>query len=241
MTRALLALQAATQFEITPARRLRCNNDPERGPAPRLYMAGCEEGWIGYVREDVPDDAARAFAETMAREPPLRGPGGSPRFAEDYRAIAGADEPLTANNFGPIHRLPRGTRAPVDAHTVSEGTPEGDALWERLLRDGIPAGLIAVGFADTSHFWSPWCVALADGEIAALAFAARKGTLAADIGVYTLEAYRGHGLAAAVTAAWSLLLPRHPMLFYSTSRDNIASQRVIAKLALPFVGESFRI
>jgi predicted GNAT family acetyltransferase len=80
-----------------------------------------------------------------------------------------------------------------------------------------------------------------DGAIAAIAFAARKGLLAADVGVFTLDAFRGRGLAAAVTAAWATLLPRHPMLFYSTTRDNLASQRVIAKLGLPFVGESFRI
>ncbi len=35
--------------------------------------------------------------------------------------------------------------------------------------------------------------------------------------------------------------PRHPVLFYSTHRDNLSSQRVIARLQLPFLGESLRI
>ena len=241
MTRALLALQAATLFEITPARRLKCTNDPDRAPAPLLYMAGCSEGWVGYVHEDVPDDAARAFAETMAREPSLTAAGGAPQFGEDYRAIIGAAEALTAHNYGPIHRIPRSRSVTANATVVCQGTPEGDALWTTLQRDGMPAALVAAGFTDTSHLWEPWCVALVDGAIAALAFAARKGLLAAEVGVYTLEHYRGRGLAGAVTAAWSGLLPRHPVLFYSTHRDNLASQRVIAKLGLPYVGESFRI
>jgi hypothetical protein len=158
VTRALLALQAATQFEITPARRLKCTNDPERTPAPLLYMAGCAEGWIGYVREDVAEDAARAFAETMTREPPLKSPGASPRFVADYCALAGGAEAPTAHNFGPIHRSPRGRTAATAAEIVCQGTPAGDALWERFCRDGVPDGLKDAGFTDPSHFWEPWCV-----------------------------------------------------------------------------------
>ena len=241
MTRALLALQAATRFRLTPDRRIRCENDPDLSPAPLLFMSGCEEGWIGYVREDVDDIAARAFDELILREPPVRSPGASPRFAYDYREIVGATAPLTEHNHGPIHRLPRGTLWPGDAKIVCHRTPEGTALRARILREGMPQGMLDAGFTDLSHFWEPWCVAL-DGEaIAAVAFAARKSTLAADVGVFTIEAHRGRGLAAAVTAAWSTLLPRQPMLFYSTHRDNTASRRVIAKLGLPFVGESFSL
>jgi len=239
VTRALLALQAATRFRLTPARRIHCENDPELSPAPLLYMSGCEEGWIGYVREDVDETAARAFDELILREPPVRSPGASPRFAEAYREIVGASEPLTTRNHGPIHRLPRGTRWPDAANIVCHGTPEGNALRARIVRDGMPREMIEAGFTDLSHFWEPWCVALADDGIAAIAFAARKSLLAADVGVYTIEAHRGRGLAAAVTATWSTLLPRQPALFYSTTRDNDASRRVIAKLGLPFVGESF--
>ncbi len=241
MTRALLALQAATRFRLTPARRIKSENDPDLSPAPMLYMSGCEEGWIGYVREDVEDIVARAFDELILREPPVRSPGASPRFAYDYREIVGATAPLTAHNHGPIHRLPRGTSWPSEANIVCHGTPEGHALRTRIVRDGMPREMIEAGFTDLSHFWEPWCVALAGDAIAAIAFAARKSLLAADVGVYTIEAWRGRGLAAAVTAAWSTLLPRQPALFYSTHRDNAASRRVIAKLALPFVGESFTL
>ena len=241
MTRALLALQAATQFKLSPDRRIEHANDPDRSPAPRLYMAGCAEGWVAYLREDVDDAAVRAIEELVLREPPLKGPGGGPRFAEDYREILGLPGGLTARNFGPVHRLPRGIRWSSDATIVCHGTARGDALRAKLARDGMPENLVEAGFTDLSHFWEPWCAALVDGEIAAVAFAARKGLLAADVGVYTLNDFRGRGYAAAVTVGWSTLLPRLPVLFYSTHRDNLSSQRVIARLGLPFLGESLRL
>lgn len=241
MTRALLALHAATRFRLTPGRRIQCENDPDLSPAPLLYMSGCEEGWIGYVREDVGQAAVLAFDELILREPPVRSPGPSPRFAEAYCEILGATAPLTPHNFGPIHRLPRDTSWPCEVEVVCHGTPDGNALRTRIVRDGMPREMIEAGFVDLSHFWEPWCVVLSGEAIAAIAFAARKSLLAADIGVYTIESHRGRGLAAAVVAAWSKLLPRQPVLFYSTHRDNAASQRVIAKMGLPYVGESFTL
>src|SRR5262249_15415237 len=160
-------------------------------------------------------DAARAdaIAGLVRQEPSLMAPGALPRFAERCREVL-EGEPLAPHNFGPVHRLPRGTRAPSGATIVREGSPEGDALVERIWREGMPQAMIDAGFVDLGHFWPPWCAAIVDGEIAAIAFCVRDGLMAREVGVYTLQAYRGRRLAAAVTAAWSTMHPRHPVLFY---------------------------
>jgi hypothetical protein len=238
--RALLTLQAHTLFEISPAGRMVRALDPDRSRAPQFYMVGGEEGWVGYARDDVDATRAAALSELVTREPPVRAPGATPRFAEHYRELLGC-EPLTDHNYGPLHRLPRGHAFASDAQLVREGTPEGEALMARIRSEGMPRGMFDAGFVDLSHFWSPWVVAMVADDIAAMAFCVRDGLMAREVGVYTVEAYRGRRLAAAVTAAWSAMHPRHPVLFYSTHRDNLASQRVIARLQLPFLGESMRI
>jgi hypothetical protein len=238
--RALLALQAHTLFEISPRQRIVRTRDPGNAPAPRLYMAGGADGWVGYVRDTVDDARAIGISQLVRQEPPVTAPGATPRFVDQYRNIL-QSALLTEHNFGPVYRLPRGIACASDATIVRENSAEGRALVARIRRDGMPAALVDAGFADLSHFWSPWCVAAAGDQIAAIAFCARDGLMAREIGVYTLSAYRGRGLGAAVTAAWSAMHPRHPVLFYSTHRDNRSSQRVIERLKLPFIGESFRL
>lgn len=242
MSEALLALQAATMFALSPAGRILRLNSPDDVAPPRMYLAGCASGWIVRLRHDVDNETTAAIEALAGQEPPVTAPGATPRFAERYRALLGVSEPLTSRNFGPIHLLPHDTAWTSDVAIVAQGTPEGDALTARIVRDGMPARLIAAGFTDLTHFWEPWCVALAGGEIAAIAFAARLGPHAADIGVYTLRDFRGQGFAAAVTASWSALPAlRERTLFYSTHRDNPSSQRVIARLGLSFLGESMRL
>jgi hypothetical protein len=149
---------------------------------------------------------------------------------------------LSPHSFGPIHLLPHGTAWKGDVAIAAQGTPEGDALVARLAKDGMPPSLVEAGFNDLSDFWEPWCVALIGGEIASIAFAARLGPGAADIGVHTMREFRGRGFATAATAAWSALpMLQTRTLFYSTHRDNRSSQRVIARLELPFLGESMRV
>jgi predicted GNAT family acetyltransferase len=55
----------------------------------------------------------------------------------------------------------------------------------------------------------------------------------AEAGVWTRPDHRGAGLAAAATVAWWELERRQrEVIFYSTGRENFASQAVAAKLRL---------
>ncbi len=237
----LLAIDAAALF-VTAAGRLLRQNDSEHSPAPAMFFAGCAAGNIFALRSDVSAPVAQQIEALVAREPPFAERGAIPLFIDRYRELLAPGAPIPARAFAQIHRLPRAHRFDHHATIVRQGTTEGDKLFAELKRHGLPASLRAMGFADVSHFWEPWCVALVRDNIAAIAFAARLGESGAEIGVATLPEFRGRRLAAAVTAGWSSL-PQlgQRELFYSTTRDNVASQHVIARLGLPLVGVCMRL
>ena len=108
--------------------------------------------------------------------------------------------------------------------------------------DGIPEAWFDLGFHGVADFWPPWCVALREGQIASIAFAARLGDTGAELGVATVHAHRGRGYAAAATAGWSRLESlRSRALFYSTDQINLSSKRVMARLRLRLLGASLRL
>ena len=72
----------------------------------------------------------------------------------------------------------------------------------------MPRHVVDAGFANVRDFWTPWCVALDGGVIAAVAFAARLGARGAEVGVHTFPDWRSRGPAAAVMAKWTY----HPEL-----------------------------
>ncbi|MUL83709.1 MULTISPECIES: GNAT family N-acetyltransferase [unclassified Mycolicibacterium] len=56
--------------------------------------------------------------------------------------------------------------------------------------------------------------------------------------MWTLPGLRGRGLAASVVAAEATqCAERAPRVYYSTSVDNMSSQRVAERLGLPRIGE----
>jgi len=90
--------------------------------------------------------------------------------------------------------------------------------------------------------FGPWCVAVIDEKIAPIAFAARLSDLGAELGLATAKAFRGRGFASAATAGWSRLSAlQSRVLFYSTGRNNISSQRVAVHLGLQLRGASLQI
>ena len=235
----LLQIDAASTFVLTPEGRIACENEPGAPPGPRLFVAGCRGGHVVLARRDVdPAIAARAQALMEAAPPWFEAEMPLPCLDELMALLA----PVQAISRSIIYCLPHSVAFEARADFVCSGTPASDALLARLAEAGMPPHLVAAGFVGLEDFWAPWCVALQDGQIAAMAFAARLGEAGAEIGVYTFRPYRGHGLAAAVTARWAALPAlAGRALFYSTLVDNHSSQRVAARLGLQRLGAKVRI
>jgi hypothetical protein len=232
----LLRLELETCFVLAGPGRFQRVNDPEQSAGPRLALFGSDAGYVFAVRQDVDAATFARVTAIMAAAPPWTTAFELPACAPALMDALGAD---TASPGVAFH-LPSANAALPSI--VRDGTPEGEALLARLDRDGFPPALVEADFKSRDDFWPPWVVALEDGEIAATCFAARLGERSAEAGVYAFEAFRGRGLAGAVTSAWSA----HPALtgrtlFYSTQWANTASQRVAAKLGLRRIGQTLQV
>lgn len=238
--RRLVDLELRTRFDVSAAGRIECEAPPDGSPGPLMWLAGSDEGNVAAFASQLDDSLVGTLSALASYEPPLTSAGAAPAHLSRYLELLSPLGELQVQRGLSFH-LPA-LAAPERASIVSSGTPEGDALTQQLTRDGMPGHLAEIGFADISDLWAPWRLVMADGQIAALAFAARLTAVGAELGLATAPAFRGRGLAAAATAAWSA----HPALgkrtlFYSTAQANLASQRVAAKLGLAFIGPTFAI
>ncbi|PLP60428.1 GNAT family N-acetyltransferase [Mesorhizobium loti] len=232
-----LDLDYRTLFRLDQNLRIELENDPDRSPGPRFWLAGSIEGNMFGIGVDVNESVAAELRRLASTEPVFTHTA-TPRHLDRYlQALAPA-----RHNFGLIYELPH--RLPLSPRTriVTSESDEGRNLLQSFAKGGMPKNLTEVGFHGTQDFWSPWCMALVEGEIASIAFAARLSDVGAEIGVTTMKAFRSQGFGAAVTAAWTQLPSlRHRTLFYSTDRTNFSSQRVAARLGLHQRGATLRI
>jgi hypothetical protein len=237
----LLQVDIDTMFVMSAAGRIERENDPDRSSGPRVFFAGCPFGNLARVRYDVEDDVAMRILEVAALEPAWRDPDAMPACAEKIVELLSSGQPAEVST-ALIYQLPNRLRYEHPAAIVRGDSEDGRQMLARLAERGMPDYMQTAGFKEAGDFWEPWCVALDGTEIASMAFAARLGVSGAELGVYTFPKYRGRGLAAAVTAAWSSMpsLNQHA-LFYSTSKSNRSSQRVTARLGLRLIGTSVRI
>ena len=217
----LLALHRQTAFTFDDRGRMQHESAPDRSPGRRFSFAGCQDGNLAVVRHDVPDPVARELQRLVAEEPPLVATDAVPVHLDRYRALLDVDGSAVEHHHGVLWVFPGPVSydADVDVDIVLSGTSDGDRLLARFA-DVVPASLREKGFGGPADLWAPWCVATVDGEVASIAETVRRGPAGAEVGVDTAVGFRGRGLAAAVTAAWS----RHQELqervrFYSTSRE----------------------
>lgn len=237
-----LSVHYRTTFLITDSGRIERENDPDQSPGPKLWLAGCASGNAFGVRADLPEPSADELLALAATEPPLDALGARPRHLERYLELLSQGDARPKPSFGLLYALPHCTAFEHAATLVDSESEEGERLYAALARGGLPQGLLALGFREVSEFWAPWCAVLHEGEVVALAFAARLSEIGADLGVATSAASRGKGYAAAATAGWSALPSlRSRELFYGTNQTNLSSQRVTERLGLRFLGANLRI
>jgi hypothetical protein len=216
-------------------------NAPDRSRGRRFALAGSREGNLAVIRDDVSIAATQALRRLAADEPPLCSPDAVPEQLPAYLSVLEAEGSAVEPLFGLLWILPGSIAYGHGVHLVWSRTAEGDALNDRF-HEVMPASLVAAGFRSPTDLWQPWCVALENGQIAAIAQTVRRGPRGAEVGVKTAIGQRGRGLGAAVTAGWS----SHPQLahlhlFYSTARENTSSRRLTDRLGLWLVGSTFAI
>ena len=208
-------------------------------PAPHLVIACATGGLLVAVGERVPARLAEEMKALVARSELPRDPATRP-------PVLSRCQEMLADRLGPLEV----TSGP--SYVAESMPPFGWTVEIRTAREPgaelLPLPPDVAGWTDEE--WTllmggalgPWAVALAAGQIVSICFCARLTDEAAEAGVWTHPKFRGRQYAPAVTFAWAqqmLTSGRH--VFYSTSAENLASQRVAARLGLRRIGWTWRI
>lgn len=238
----LLHLEGRTLFVTTPQGRIARENEPDRSAGPKFWLAGCAAGNVARLHRGVADKVAAEIEALVAGEPPFHAPGTLPRQCEHYVWLLSADGERPAVSRELIHELPHGLAYAARAELITSGSEAGARFIAAVEQHDMPESLIALRMRAVKDLWAPWVILMAGGEVASMAFAARLADEGAELGLVTVPKFRGRGLAAIVTAAWTHLPElRTRRLFYGADQDNLASRRIIAKLGLRRIGVSLRL
>ena len=235
----LLGIEIKTLWTTDDRGRLLRPAEVNGSPAPYLVIAGARGELIAAIGSDVPDALAGELVSVVARSPASLDARSPPAaLARCQELIEGSLAPTEVTS-GPSYLVPsrivytssaKVHRSDGNAAALAERNPElagwsGDE-WRQLLLGDL----------------GPWAMAMIAGEVVSICHTSRLGEQGAEAGVWTAPGFRGQGHATAVTAAWaSLFEAGSRVLFYSTSAENLSSQRVAARLNLREVGWRWQV
>jgi RimJ/RimL family protein N-acetyltransferase len=236
----LMHIEVDTIWERDGRGRLTHARRPDRPRAPHAVIVRAAEGEASFVGAHVADDLALQLEQIPHEPEPASNANAVPPAVSASAALLEPALGRVEITSGPTYLIPRGVTfdSPAtirrstdpDAHALIASAPP-EANWEpEEWRDLIEGRL------------GPWAMALIDGRAVSICHSARLAPHGAEAGTWTHPEHRGHGHAAAATAAWAALLAdsgKH--LFYSTSAENRSSQRVAARLGLREIGCTWRI
>ena len=204
-----------TLYRVDRPGRLVCVNDLGQPAAPRVFIGTGSDGCrVVRVGAGVGEREWRALLRCAA-DP------------EAVRATLKAKAPVEREHRGPAYVLPAHLRAGPRAVPVThpallhpELAPWGPELALRRPCFGVMDG----------------------GLVVSICCCARTTPEAAEAGVETATGYRGRGLAAKAVSAWAeAVIASGRVAFYSTSRENLASQAVARKLGATEFGEDWSL
>ncbi|SDS83049.1 GNAT family N-acetyltransferase [Microlunatus soli] len=179
-----------------------------------------------------------------------------PAVVREIRSMAQDQQPSVV--VGLVQGLLRKALGPLEitvgpGYDCSAPAAQPEPSVGRLIRSDVPdpmLGRLQVPPTWDEPEWSelldgrhgPWAMVVDEDRMLSLCHSARLAAAGVEAGTWTAVDARGHGLAAAATAAWADAcrdLPGH--IFYSTDANNLSSQRVAARLKLPLLGQLWKL
>jgi len=194
-------------------------NDFDVSPPPLLSIIRSPAGARCLLSAKLPESLARDLAAMAAHERVDAVTAPWPVHRTRYRELLESFAPISREYGGPAFVLPE--------------LPYSDGNIARVLSHEDRALL-------SPHF--DWLIAkfetaepvagvIEDGAVVSICRCARNRTAAVEAGIETAPEYRGRGFAKHAAARWaSAIRARNMIPLYSTSWDNIASQRIAAAL-----------
>lgn len=234
----LMRIEIEAMWSTDARGRLTTTAERNRRPAPHLVIATATDGRSTSIGSGVPDALALQLHRLIDDSVPSTDPSTPPDVIPDCTQLLESAVGPVALACGPSYWVPVPTLYASDADTIrsdaqsrAPSTPPDGANWSEddwhVLTDG------ALG---------PWAMAIAGGRVVSICHSARLSDRAAAAGTWTAPDHRGHGLAAATTAAWSSLFDRTIYdLFYSAAANNHSSQNVARRLNLRLIGWTWQL
>ena len=226
-------MQVEALFTTDANGRLRGINDPdgEIGPAPRFFFGHTKEGSICRFRYDLPESVVTPLKEVAAAEPMLMDSQKFPRGHSQFKDILQSHAPIEQVWVGPAYRFPDRIDSPANVVRLS---CENAGFLEGNFAKMVPE-------LDSGR---PYWAVIEDSQAVQVSIcqSVRLSCRAHEAGVDTLEAYRQRGYAVSAVAAWALAVRALDLVpLYSTSWENVASQRVARRLGLIQYGVDYHV
>jgi RimJ/RimL family protein N-acetyltransferase len=229
----LMKVHVATLFAIDDGGRLRYVREPGDSPAPpRFFMGRTPQGNVWHFRHDLPDGLVDDLEHLCRAEPHAPDPSSPPRGAAAIRNALQAHASIAREERGPAYVCLERAQPPGSVVRITkENARRLEAMFpwlHRRILDGVDLG--------------PVVASVVDDAVASLCYCARLSSSAAEAGVVTLEALRRRGHATAAVAGWAAAVRDEGLLpLYSTTWENLPSQRVAHKLGMVAYGEDWSI
>lgn len=216
----LLDLKIAALFRFDVAGHILGSNEQEPQPAPRLYVACTRQGHRRRLGQDVSAELTAQLEAVPRQAPAVTELTEAALPLQSLRELLQLGDKLPAYSSGPAFRFPDVIRRAAEATLI---TPDN-------------AGVLLPHFPWTATelpYRLPCAAVVVDGVAVAMCCSSRNTAHAAEAGVDTIEAFRGRGYAAAVTATWAQAVRASGRIpFYSTWWENHASRGVARSLGL---------
>jgi GNAT acetyltransferase len=218
----LMKIQAETLYVLDIKNRIIRINESYQAHSPAVFFGKTKECMVTYFHHELPESIIEEVIENTAESIDIMN---LCRIIEKYKMVKEI-------YIGPAYKFNH-----VDCSSdLANGVIVINESNRHLLMNHFPI------LMNELEERTPAVGYLLNNEIVSVCCCARKSPKAAEASLKTIEGYRGKGYAQQVVLEWSKEVTKLSLIpLYSTSWDNLSSQKVAQKLDLVQYGMDFSI